>query len=262
MAAIRPSRTTTSRRPSRSEAPGASKTRTLRTTSDRDAPGGRDTKGASRAQAAAKARISAVARPMLSLRRTGRPYHRRRRHARRGGSRSVLAEERARVDRLARHDDLVVKVRPRAPAGAPDEPDDLPPRHPLADFPVGVFQVALARAHGVAVIERDVLTEATLGARLDDRPRRRRLDRRPRRAADVDPLLNLGRAVPRRAPRPVPRFHRSAHRPPARAREHAPTRAGGHTRQPEQVLAREAGDDDRSQRPERPVEDPARQVDA
>src|SRR5439155_605426 len=83
------------------------------------------------------------------------------------------------------------------PAGAPDAPDDLPLRHLLADFHVELLQVAVARAHAVAVIERDVLPEATLGARLDDRPRRRRLDRRPRRAADVDPLVDLARPVPR-----------------------------------------------------------------
>src|SRR5216117_3107048 len=116
----------------------------------------------------------------------------------------ALPEERARVDRLAGHEHLVVEVGPRAPAGAPDEPDDLPLRHPLADLHVELLQVAVERPHAVAVIERDVLAEAPVGARLDDRPRRRRLDRRPRRAADVDPLVMLWRPGPRRAAHPVP----------------------------------------------------------
>src|SRR5207247_5983798 len=122
----------------------------------------------------------------------------------RGGSRSVLAEERARVDGLARDDDLVVEVRPRAPPGAPDEPDDLPLRDPLADFHVELLQVAVARAHAVAVIERDVLPEATLGARLDDRPSRRRLDQRTRRDADEDHLVHLARHDLLRTPPRVP----------------------------------------------------------
>ena len=76
-----------------------------------------------------------------------------------------------------------------------------------------------------------MLAEAPVGARLDDRPGRRRLDRRPRRTADVDPVMMLSRPIPRGTAHPVPRLDRSADRPPQRERVNDLARAADRVRQ-------------------------------
>src|SRR5215471_14826120 len=111
-------------------------------------------------------------------------------------------------------------MRSRAPPGAPDEADDLPLLDALADLHVDLLHVSVERAHAVTVVERHVLAEPAVRAGHDDLPGSRRLDRRPRRAPDVDPAVPFRRPVPRRPPTPVPRLDRTFERPPQRERAH------------------------------------------
>src|SRR2546427_2206867 len=109
---------------------------------------------------------------------------------------SGLPEELAGVDRLALHEDFVVEMGPRAPPGAPHAPDHLSLLDLLADLHLQHLQVGVARLHALTVRQHYVLAVAALGAGGDDRPRRRRRDRRPGRTADVDPGVTLPRPIP------------------------------------------------------------------
>src|SRR5581483_9566667 len=111
-------------------------------------------------------------------------------------------------------------MRPRAPAAAADEADDLPLRHVLARLHVDLLHVAEERLDAVAVIDDHVPAVVASAARGDDGPRRRRRDRRAWSAADVDSLVQLRPAVPRGAAPSELGIHGPAERPAKREGAH------------------------------------------
>src|SRR6185295_9817064 len=100
------------------------------------------------------------------------------------------------------------------------EADDVALLHVLADLHLDLREVAVERADAVSVVELHVTPVGTAGARGHHPARGGRLDGRARDAADVDAVVMLAHAGPRRAPRPEARVERSADGPAKRQRRH------------------------------------------